>query len=146
MVSRDKPVLMDVLKMLYEGGFEKFHLRDMSPFSRIYSFGVHSLMVSEYGGFTFEHNVRNVIDYSLRVDNSNGYVTMRMVDDEGSHMEMIDFHMFEDKMYTEEEYFQLSLVKELTLSYTEHLELLKYVRMVKLAHPYIYDGKNWPSL
>ena len=146
MVSRNKPVLMDVLKMLYEGGFSKFKLRDMTPFSRVYAFDGHILMVSEYGGFTFEYNVRNVIDYALRVDNTHGYVTLRMVDDAGEHMEMIEFHYFVDKMYTEEEYFQLSLVKELTLSYTEHLELLKYVRMVKLAHPNIYNGKSWPSL
>lgn len=146
MVSGDKPVLMDVLKMLSEGGFEKFKLCKKTPFGRRYSLGEHKLWVSEYGGFTFEYMVHNVIDYSMRVDNQNGYVTIRVVDETGEHMEIFDFHYFDDKMYTEEEYFQSSLVKNITLSYTEHLELLKYVRMLKLAHPDIYNGESWPSL
>lgn len=148
MVSRDKPVLTDVLKMLYEGGFEKFKIEKLTttPFSLQYKLGESVLRVSIYGGIMFEHVNRNAIDYCLRIDNQHGYVALRLLDDDEEHMEMINYAHFDDKMYTEEEYFQLSLVKDLKLSYNEHIELLKYLRMVKLAHPKIYDGKSWPSL
>lgn len=139
--------LHSVLKYLNFYRTCSFKLYHKSPWMTTYKFNDSLLQVSVHGSFTYQHIIKGTVEYALRIDCQHSYVTLRVPsNDDPDHMEVVAFFYFDDKMYTEEEYFQESLVKDLPMEYDVFVDLLKYVRMVKVDNRDIFTKNNWPSL
>lgn len=133
------------LKQLSDGPFDRFKPDSGTPWETTYVLGESQLLVNVYGSMTYNYIVNTNKVYTIRIDNQHGYIILR-VPGEYDDYRLQHHHNFIDKMYTEEEYFQQSLVSDFTMSYNEHIEVLKFLRMIKKAHPEIYNGHSWPSL
>lgn len=76
----------------------------------------------------FDDNL--VIRATVTVTKTNQSVIICRFSDEGKYLGFLPAYNWCARNFTEEEYFQESLVRKLTLSYTQHKNVLHFMRLV----------------